>query len=105
MPQFNKSCEPDEKECSAIENDNMVSPSELPSTSSTASKPVAYTKQSRLPVVVDELKRAGNEFMENEKYLQAINQYSDCIKFLPNHPIFYLNRATGKSKSHMIRRK
>lgn len=41
------------------------------------------------------MKRSGNDFMENEKYLQAINQYSECIKLLPKHPIFYLNRATA----------
>lgn len=64
-----------------------------PSTSSTTS--VTYTKSSKLPKHVDELKKAGNDFMENEKYLQAINQYTECIHLLPNHPVFYLNRATA----------
>lgn len=55
----------------------------------------AYTKASKLPANVEEMKRAGNDFMENEKYLQAINQYTECINVIPNHPIFYLNRATA----------
>lgn len=41
------------------------------------------------------MKSSGNEFMENEKYLQAVNQYTDCIGLIPNHPVFYLNRATA----------
>lgn len=101
MPQFNKTTDStDENENPELPIDTTISASELllpqatelPSTSST---PVIYTKLSKLPKHVDEMKRSGNEFMENEKYLQAINQYSECVKMLPNHPVFYLNRATA----------
>lgn len=93
MPQFNKSFEENDgsEEVSA---EKAESASETPTTSSASTK-VIYTKLSKLPKHVDEMKRSGNEFMENEKYLQAINQYSECIKLLPNHPVFYLNRATA----------
>lgn len=97
MPQFNKTTtdgQPDENENAEIPIDSAISASELPSIN-TSSTPVTYTKLSKLPKHVDEMKRSGNEFMENEKYLQAINQYSECIKLLPNHPVFYLNRATA----------
>lgn len=93
MPQFNKSDDPNEDESSETLIDPTVSPSEMPSASLTASFPATYTKQSKLPKHIDEIKRMGNDFMENEKYLQAINQYSECIQLLKNHPVFYLNRA------------
>lgn len=94
MPQFNKSSEADENSGFEVLTEMVESTSEMPSTSSSSSK-IAYTKHSKLPKHVEEMKRSGNEFMENEKYLQAINQYSECIKLLPSHPIFFLNRATA----------
>lgn len=98
MPQFNKSLDATEDE-----DDGSSMPPELtestafdtPPSSATTSTTVTYTKLSKLPKHIDEMKRSGNEFMENEKYLQAINQYSECIKLLPKHPVFYLNRATA----------
>lgn len=88
MPQFNKT----------NENNNSSMQSE-PSTSSSMRKdettPITYTKSSMLPIHLEEMKRSGNDFMENEKYLQAINQYTECIKIAPNYPVFYLNRATA----------
>lgn len=95
MPQFNKTVESGERDdTDESQVDTQESESKIPSTSSAATN-VTYTKLSELPKHVDEMKRSGNEFMENEKYLQAINQYSECIKLLPNHPVFYLNRATA----------
>lgn len=107
MPQFNKSIDntadasPNANDDGTMEIESAPITNEMPSTSSTASAPEApmattkLTTSSKLPKHVEEIKRAGNDFMENEKYLQAINQYSDCIKLVPNHPIFYLNRATA----------
>lgn len=107
MPQFNKSAD-NNIEASRNVNDDVTMQidsapitNEMPSTSSIASASntpmmtTKFTKSSKLPKHVEEIKRAGNDFMENEKYLQAINQYSECIKLMPNHPIFYLNRATA----------
>lgn len=37
----------------------------------------------------------GNDYLENEKYTSAIDQYTEAIKILPNHPVFFLNRATA----------
>lgn len=85
LPAFDKPDDFDEKP------DNMTK--EMPSTST--STPATCTKVSKLPPHVNDMKRCGNDFMENEKYLQAINQYSDCIELLPDHPVFYLNRATA----------
>lgn len=98
MPQFNKPAESDENTSSESIAQSIDSIHESPSTSASSMRPSAratYTKLSKLPKPVDEMKRSGNDFMENEKYLQAINQYSECIKLLPNHPVFYLNRATA----------
>lgn len=44
---------------------------------------------------VESLKKMGNDFLENEKYLQAINQYTIAIQLSPNCAILYLNRATA----------
>lgn len=41
------------------------------------------------------MKRSGNEFMEIENYYLAVDRYSECIHAFPNHPVFYLNRATA----------
>lgn len=107
MPQFNKSIDntvnasPNADDDVTLQTELAPITNEMPSTSSTASASetsmmtTKYTKSSKLPNHVEEIKRAGNDFMENEKYLQAINQYSECIKLMPNHPIFYLNRATA----------
>lgn len=44
---------------------------------------------------VDSLKKLGNDFLENEKYLQAIYQYTAAIRLAPDYPVLYLNRATA----------
>lgn len=105
MPQFNKSTDnnvnADANDDVTIQTESGPITNEMPSTSSCSTVPetpiltTAFTKASKLPKHVEDIKRAGNDFMENEKYLQAIDQYSDCIKLMPNHPIFYLNRATA----------
>ena len=41
------------------------------------------------------MKKMGNDFLENEKYLQAIYQYTAGINIIPKYPVFYLNRATA----------
>lgn len=99
MPQFNKSDVTnninDENASSTPIELTESAASDAPSSSTATSNDVTYTKLSKLPKHIDEMKRSGNEFMENEKYLQAINQYSECIKLMPMHPVFYLNRATA----------
>lgn len=44
---------------------------------------------------VEALKKNGNEFLENEKYLQAIAQYTAAIELMSDHSVLYLNRATA----------
>lgn len=44
---------------------------------------------------VDEIKSSGNEFLENENYIQAIRAYTEAIRLAPKNPILYLNRATA----------
>lgn len=44
---------------------------------------------------VETLKKNGNEFLENEKYLQAITQYTAAIELMSDHSVLYLNRATA----------
>lgn len=44
---------------------------------------------------VEVLKKTGNEFLENEKYLQAITQYTAAIELMGDHSVLYLNRATA----------
>lgn len=100
MPQFNKTLDATDDDSnndvsSMLTEISESAASDAPSTSATTSTNVGYTKLSKLPQHIDEMKRSGNEFMENEKYLQAINQYSECIKLMPKHPVFYLNRATA----------
>lgn len=43
----------------------------------------------------DALKTAGNELLEYENYIQAIQKYTEAIKIAPNNPVLYLNRATA----------
>lgn len=97
MPQFCKTEETKESDSSQVHVDPTEIAPEMASTSCSSIDPfkAAYTKSSTLPQHIHELKRSGNEFMENEKYFQAINQYSECIKLIPNHPVCYLNRATA----------
>lgn len=99
MPQFCKPENTNEDGNAQVPSDSIETAPEMPSTSSltssSSSSKMTYTKSSKLPQHIHEMKRSGNEFMENEKYLQAINQYGECIKRIPNHPVFYLNRATA----------
>lgn len=95
MPQFNKSFDATEDDSSQMPIDLAEPAPEAPSTSCTTPTEVVYKKLSKLPQHIDEMKRSGNEYMENEKYLKAISKYSECIKLLPSHPVFYLNRATA----------
>lgn len=55
----------------------------------------AYDRKAKLPDDVELIKRTGNDFLENENYLQAIYHYTMAIDKIPNHPVFYLNRATA----------
>lgn len=48
-----------------------------------------------IPQSIEYQKKLGNEFLENEKYLQAIYQYTIAIKKAPDCPVLYLNRATA----------
>lgn len=42
----------------------------------------------------------GNDYLENEKFLQAINQYTMAIQRAPNCATLYLNRATALMRRH-----
>lgn len=53
------------------------------------------TTKRNLSREVETLKKNGNEFLENEKYLQAITQYTQAIELMPDHSVLYLNRATA----------
>lgn len=44
---------------------------------------------------VTSIKTSGNEFLENENYIQAIKKYTEAISIAPNNPVLYLNRATA----------
>jgi WD and tetratricopeptide repeats protein 1 len=44
---------------------------------------------------VEAIKSQGNEFLENEKYIQAVKKYSEAIQMAPKNPVLYLNRATA----------
>lgn len=44
---------------------------------------------------VEALKKIGNEYLENEKYLQAITQYTAAIDLMGDQSVLYLNRATA----------
>lgn len=60
--------------------------------------PKLSTEQVAKPVKndkVDAIKASGNEFLENEKYIQAIRQYTEAVQLTPNNPVLYLNRATA----------
>lgn len=46
-----------------------------------------------LPENIEFFKKMGNEFLENEKYVRAIDQYSEAIALFPNCPVLYFNRA------------
>lgn len=65
------------------------------STSIDVSATPAFDRTAKLPDHIEALKRNGNDFLENEKYLAAIYQYTMAIHLLPNHPVAYLNRATA----------
>ncbi|XP_037949553.1 WD and tetratricopeptide repeats protein 1-like [Teleopsis dalmanni] len=54
-----------------------------------------YSKRRKLPEHIETYKKMGNELLENEKYLQAINRYTDAIAKAPNSSVLYLNRATA----------
>lgn len=49
----------------------------------------------KLPEHIEDYKKLGNEFLENEKYYLAIRTYSDAISQAPQWPVLYLNRATA----------
>ncbi|KAL5285981.1 WDTC1 family protein [Megaselia abdita] len=49
----------------------------------------------KLPGIIESYKKMGNEFLENKKYLRAIDQYSEAISLAPECPVLYLNRATA----------
>lgn len=86
MPQFNKA---------GNNSQSNTSDSAPLMTQETNAVPAAYDRSTKLPDHIEALKRNGNDFLENEKYLAAIYQYTMAIHLLPNHPVAYLNRATA----------
>lgn len=49
----------------------------------------------KLPPHIESIKKIGNDYLENEKYLPAIYQYNEAINCAPGYPVLYLNRATA----------
>ncbi|XP_017468152.1 PREDICTED: WD and tetratricopeptide repeats protein 1 [Rhagoletis zephyria] len=49
----------------------------------------------KLPEYIERYKKMGNDFLENEKYLRAVEKYSEAIEMAPNCSVLYLNRATA----------
>lgn len=49
----------------------------------------------KLPGNIDDLKKRGNELLENEQYMRAINAYTQAIALESQWPVLYLNRATA----------
>lgn len=92
MPQFNQSVEATEKYGFEMQSEMDKFALGTPSTSSTSTK-FTYTHRSELPEQVDIMKRVGDDFMKSNSYSLAINQYTECIKLLPNHPMLYFKRA------------
>lgn len=68
---------------------------ELPPYSQRNDDDVKEVTKRNIPQDVDVLKRNGNEFLENKKYLQAITQYTAAIERMQDHSVLYLNRATA----------
>lgn len=89
MPQFNKPGN------SSHSTTNISTESSATSTSPETITAPAFDRTTKLPDHIEALKRNGNDFLENEKYLAAICQYTMAIDLLPNHPVAYLNRATA----------
>ncbi|XP_073845069.1 WD and tetratricopeptide repeats 1 [Musca autumnalis] len=56
----------------------------------------SHHSRRKLPEQIEEYKKMGNEFLENEKYYLAIRTYSDAIRLSSfASPVLYLNRATA----------
>lgn len=69
---------------------------DLPANPSSEDKPSSEENaKKKLPEHVESVKKIGNDFLENEKYLQAIYQYSEAINMTNEYPVLYLNRATA----------
>lgn len=61
----------------------------------TASQNQSHSRR-KLPEQIEEHKKWGNEFLENEKYYMAIRTYSEAIRLASfGSPVLYLNRATA----------
>ena len=41
----------------------------------------------------EELKAQANDYFKTEKYPQAIEIYTQCIKLNPNNAVYYANRS------------
>ena len=41
----------------------------------------------------EELKSQANEYFKTEKYPQAIELYTQCIKLNPSNAVYYANRS------------
>ncbi|XP_065366918.1 WD and tetratricopeptide repeats protein 1 [Calliphora vicina] len=71
-----------------------INETESASGGDTDSPPQAHNRR-KLPEHIEEFKKLGNEFLENEKYYLAIRTYSEAISQAPQWPVLYLNRATA----------
>ena len=63
--------------------------------SSTPPKPARPTAEDKANA--DKLKQKGNTLMSSKKYDDAIQSYTEAIKFDPTNPVYYSNRAAAHS--------
>lgn len=94
LPQFKKSKEPRQK--NGKKTPQQPNDINYAASTSTDTEPQTFiSMKTKLPEHVEAMKRLGNDFLEKDKCLYAIEQYTRAINILPNHPVFYLNRATA----------
>lgn len=79
----------------SVSNCSIDAASSVTTTNNGESSGAASTSRRKLPEHIEVYKKMGNEFLENEKYLRAIDQYSEAIALSPECPVLYLNRATA----------
>ncbi|XP_067628800.1 WD and tetratricopeptide repeats protein 1 [Eurosta solidaginis] len=56
---------------------------------------LSHSNRRKLPEYIERYKKMGNDFLENEKYLRAVEKYSEAIELAPSCSVLYLNRATA----------
>lgn len=73
----------------------LEKPETLPDSAADSTSVLPPPSKYRMSAYVDSLKKLGNDFLENENYLRAINQYTMAISLAGDYSVLYLNRATA----------